>query len=75
MNDHKQLPFPIVVYGGSTAASTSGSENSSACPDSLASMFRDAVVVYELSTADVLAQPGGPGKTTLQPTGGKAAGG
>lgn len=75
MNQREEHLFPIVVYGGSTAASMSGVENTSACPDALASILRDAVILYEVGTIEGPAQASEPFNTALQPTGGKAAGG
>jgi len=70
MNQLEPRVYQIVVYAGSTAASVSGSENSSACPDSLASMFRDVVVLNEVTVVKIPAEPSGLANTALQPTGG-----
>ena len=75
MNQLNASEFPVVVYGGSTAASMSGGENTSACPDSLASIIRDAVVVYDVQVVEYPVEADEPANTALQPTGGKAAGG
>jgi hypothetical protein len=72
MNQPEQSVFPVVVYGGSTAASMSGGENSSACPDSLASIFRDAVVVYDIQAIEIPSEARGQVNTALQPTGSQA---
>lgn len=67
MNQVEQWAFPIVVYGGSTAAFVSGSENSSACPDSLAAMFRDAVVLYDVPAVERPAEPNEPNMRCSEP--------
>lgn len=74
MNQPEQPVFPIVVYCGSTAASMSGGENSSACPDSLASIFRDAVLVFDVQAVEIPWEARGPANTALQSPGSQAAG-
>ena len=67
MNQLRASVLPVVVYGGSTAASMSGGENSSACPDSLASICRDVIIVYDVLVLERPPEGGEPANTALQP--------
>lgn len=65
----REEPFPrVFLYGGSTAASMASAENSSARPDALASIVRDAVTLYCVGVIRSPADAEGPADTALQPS-------
>ena len=60
--------FEVYPYQGTTAAYMAPVESSTACPDSLASMVRDAITFLELPVSIGIEYPDGASDTALQPT-------